>query len=373
MPEPDDPTYGHLYVSVDADAGTDPAADIHTGDDAGVYVAAADAAAGPPPPRPLTRAAKLRAAVLIALAAVVLLALLPAAIGLVWAPGNCIGCHATAAGNRTGPAAVHAQLDCRACHAGTTGSAGIVFREKQWYQMMLRLVPATDSAHAGVTSVRCRTCHATTLDAGTVTANGIHYDHAQCDSDRDCIGCHGASAHAPAPDAYVRSYTMDLCLDCHLQKRYFEVGDCSVCHADDETVRAEQSDGTRSASTFSATHGPNWKTAHGMGDQAICRACHATDFCEPCHGPGVPHSEYFLSSHGAVATASDNKCTTCHTQTDYCDSCHGTPMPHSKQFKLDHAATVNADGETMCLNCHVRDDCTACHTGHTHPGGTDLR
>jgi hypothetical protein len=152
---------------------------------------------------------------------------------------------------------------------------------------------------------------------------------------------------------------MNRCLVCHVKNEQIK---CDLCHEGRPAASRIKS------GSFSITHGPQWRTTHGLGDAATCMVCHTSADCFTCHGPGVPHEAKFIESHSAAATDKAAKCNGCHAQT-FCDGCHGLQMPHGPQFTRDHAKTA-AKNPALCKRCHAGKDCTGCHDKHVHPGGS---
>ena len=70
---------------------------------------------------------------------------------------------------------------------------------------------------------------------------------------------------------------------------------CDLCHQGRDAAARVKS------SAFAVTHGPKWKTTHGMGDIATCTVCHAASDCADCHGAGVPHEPNFVDVHSSYA------------------------------------------------------------------------
>lgn len=271
-------------------------------------------------------------------------------------PG-CASCHDRAGFRAATAASPHAKTDCRACHApaGVVERAG--FGLGQTFHMFVPVSrPAVRDA-AAVPDSRCLACHAK-VEKGVTTSNGIRIDHAVCDKGASCTDCHSTTAHGEAT-SWVRTYDMDRCLACHVAEKKTA---CDLCH---------QGRGPRTriaAGSFAITHGPQWKTTHGMGDPATCMVCHTPDKCIGCHGPGLPHGADFITTHPTFSKAAGAKCSGCHEQS-FCDGCHGTPMPHTAEFTKGHAKLAAAT-PALCKRCHADSDCTECHTKHIHPGGS---
>jgi len=221
---------------------------------------------------------------------------------------------------------------------------------------VLMVTRASSRDAAAVPDSRCMTCHAK-IEKAVTTSNGIRIAHATCDKGAVCTDCHSTTAHGQAT-SWARSYDMDRCLACHVNK---DQTACDLCHLG-RGPRTRITSGS-----FAVTHGPQWRTTHGMGDPATCMVCHTPDKCVGCHGPGLPHTADFVKTHTTFARDKNAKCSGCHEQS-FCDGCHGTPMPHTAQFTKDHPATAAAK-PALCKRCHVDTDCTGVHENHIHPGG----
>jgi len=271
-------------------------------------------------------------------------------------PG-CTTCHSSDT-EFAGATAVapHSEVACVACHVTPEPLARFAFGFRQLVHMQVPVVSGEGREWASVQDARCLACHKD-VDAQVVTARGIRIDHKSCAREAECTDCHSTVAHGSSTSR-VRSYDMERCLACHVAEASTE---CDVCHV--EKGRQERV----STGVFAVTHGPNWRTTHGMGDTATCSVCHAADKCEKCHGAGLPHDKEFLAQHAAIAASPAAQCFTCHDD-QFCSTCHGTEMPHTKSFTRGHAASAKDDPQ-LCERCHADPDCTQCHEKHVHPGG----
>ncbi len=136
---------------------------------------------------------------------------------------------------------------------------------------------------------------------------------------------------------------------------------CDLCH------QGRNASARVKSTAFAVTHGPKWKTTHGMGDIATCNVCHVAEDCTECHGVGVPHEPKFVEVHSSYAVQPKAQCSSCHKE-EFCNSCHGTEMPHPAGFTQRHPAE-SAKQPDRCKRCHEASDCTNCHLKHAHPGG----
>ena len=115
------------------------------------------------------------------IAGLALLLMLPAGVGVVWAP-SCSGCHSLQAEKLD--AGIHSQNTCISCHA-TEGRLGEVgYNIRVWYTMVLQVVPGQDSTRA-VQDRSCMQCHGGTgvaadITSGPVTNRGLMVNHDEC-------------------------------------------------------------------------------------------------------------------------------------------------------------------------------------------------
>lgn len=272
-------------------------------------------------------------------------------------PGTCVHCHDMGSDSGTSVDSAHAAVECASCHADGTLAERMRFGYHQVFGMRLPFVDLTDSVTSSVSDSACTGCHGR-LD--TVTeSRGLRVMHDTCGEGSRCVSCHSPVAH-PDGVRWPTTYAMERCLECHGAREASQ--SCDTCHMG----RIERI--IPATGTFPITHGPNWRSTHGMGEMTTCRACHSDDFCRPCHGSGVPHTPRFVSVHGAAAESSDAECLSCH-QSSMCDDCHVYEMPHPLSFTEQHRQIVANDGEAQCRYCHLQDDCMTCHEMHIHPGG----
>jgi hypothetical protein len=297
-----------------------------------------------------------RKTVVLSVLALVVVGLLGLRLANVIHPTSCTSCHSRGAFGTQTEASAHAGVQCEKCHIapGIVGRA--VFTLKDPLHGYLTLSRKANRDAAAVADARCKSCHEEALKGAVVEAKGIRVNHATCAVDAACTDCHSSVAHGSATP-WIRSYNMDACLECHLTQG--STG-CDTCHVGEQDI-------ARVKSAFTVTHGPNWKTAHAMGDIATCAVCHSSGDCADCHGAGVPHEADFIDAHSTYASESAARCATCH-ESSFCSDCHGTKMPHPASFTEGHAQSAAAD-QALCERCHDEADCTECHLKHVHPGG----
>lgn len=303
---------------------------------------------------------------LIGVAAAVLLSVVIVGVAAVGytalAKPGCGSCHDDAAFRQATQANRHPGVDCASCHAGTDVGSRVSFAYRRVFSMGFGIRQTGGRAASPVTDASCLTCHAEVLDRTTV-ANGYRVSHTNCTPGRSCVDCHSNTAHGDAV-RWVRTSNMTDCLECHGSGD--STAACDKCH--DEHTEAER----LGRGAWRVTHGPNWKTAHGMGEAKSCAACHPSGFCARCHSIDLPHGPDFLIRHASDAIAKRDTCDSCH-KVSFCSDCHGIEMPHPASFTPAHSARVQQSGDTKCLRCHERADCTQCHETHVHPAVTPDR
>jgi len=271
-------------------------------------------------------------------------------------PKPCTSCHSRADFRAATQASAHAQVDCRSCHMASGMMGEVLFALQQPLHTYSRQSRAADRDAAEVPDTRCKTCHEVSL-RGVVGSGGIRMDHAWCAVGASCTDCHSSVAHGTA-NQWIRSYDMDRCLGCHMESGNVQ---CDLCHQGrDATARIK-------SSTFAVTHGPKWRSTHGMGSIATCNVCHSSSDCADCHGVGVPHEPSFIDEHSSFAAHEDARCASCHADS-FCDGCHGIQMPHPARFTPRHSTAAKRQPKS-CTRCHAASDCTDCHEKHVHPGG----
>lgn len=291
------------------------------------------------------------------------LAFIPLTVATVWAP-SCESCHSAEVD--VAHKSYHPSVSCAKCHLAGGWTQQFGMRSSVWYQMVLRVSKADATKVADVNNGVCLGCHKGANSLGRISRRAIFINHTDCVKNLECISCHANVGHKTKTTNHV-GYTMNSCLRCHATGGVADAGGCNVCHDKSSTEKRE-----RKVSSFSVTHGTNWKKLHGLGDSKTCSSCHTSKDCARCHGVGVPHWNGFFSQHNGPAMAPDAKCESCHKDKKFCYNCHGLEMPHPGTFLKEHASIVDKGGDKNCYNCHPKSDCTACHSTHIHPGGAKL-
>ena len=270
----------------------------------------------------------------------------------------CEACHSSAEWREQDSAHAHVEVSCTECHVRPGVASRVTFAYGEVFGMLVPVMPDRGRSAAAVDDDVCLGCHGHILTSVT-ESNGLRIAHATCAEGRACADCHSDTAHGESV-SWPRVSQMDQCLECHSTDS--AENNCDKCHAG-KSLEARLNSGS-----WSATHGPNWESTHGMGDPDTCGACHESGFCAKCHGPGVPHGSDFLVQHSRLAARGVSQCETCH-ETTFCDGCHGVRMPHPATFTPLHGEVADNKGKETCLRCHDDSDCTTCHNTHVHPGG----
>lgn len=289
-------------------------------------------------------------------AAVVLWIAVTIALGvLTQSPATCTGCHSMRIYSESATQA-HGSLECRACHRGPGGLAilGEGFGMQRWIAAEATGVTPRISAFD---DSPCRDCHEEEL-LETRVRHGIRIRHVEF-VDRPCLDCHGGTGHELERRLYGTAL-MEECTECH-SAAPADPDTCDLCH-DPGSQR-----GNEKPTTWRVTHGPNWKTTHGMGDLRTCVTCHEPERCASCHGVSLPHPPVWHRSHGKDLTAESRKaCMTCHEE-KWCVQCHGgMTMPHVDSYIMMHQVDAKSEPKT-CTLCHVPESCDDCHRLAAHP------
>jgi hypothetical protein len=242
--------------------------------------------------------------------------------------------------------AVHARLDCEACHKG-----------QQPYQY-------------ATTPAECGNCHLPTYLATT------NPNHAAAGFSRRCEDCHSVTANSwhestfshPAQFPLAGGHGGIACARCHTGGRPCPIpSDCVSCHRDDYNSAANPSNA-------------------GGGIPTSCQDCHTTTSWRPAL---FDHSKAAFPLTGAHLRTD---CAKCHTGGRYqgtpkdCYSCHkanydGTATPNHRAAGIATScqdchntgawkpANFDHDNTRFRLTgAHQRTDCARCHTGGRYTG-----
>jgi trimethylamine-N-oxide reductase cytochrome c-type subunit TorC len=306
----------------------------------------------------IRRRLAIRRGVTVALFAVVAWLAFSSALGAVARSRDlCTGCHAMEPYAAASHSSTHEGVECITCHK-TSGTLGILPDGIALQRRTLRSMMGVTPQVASVDDAACLKCHAR-IRSGVSVARGIRVQHAEF-IDRPCGECHGGLAHRIENRRYVVP-EMDSCMACHTASST-ELSGCTMCHSTQSQRERRETD-----TSWRVTHGPTWKTTHGMGELDTCRTCHPAPFCVRCHGTPLPHTPDWSQVHGkGLAPQTREQCATCHEKS-WCDACHGIEMPHPAGFLPRHGPITQTVGDEACARCHALAGCEDCHFRSSHP------
>jgi hypothetical protein len=217
-----------------------------------------------------------------------------------------------------------------------------------------------------VAGVSCVTCHAGVERAGDDGPLHIPADEscATCHEPHargSCLGCHGdpfATAAVVDARAHLRF--------AHAEHAVASRGQCVTCHRG-----VAEGDGRLRPAMATC-----FRCHEDERDLRDCDACHV-DLAEEGTLPEshLVHEGDWIRRHGALAAASADLCSSCHTESA-CAACHGTTtaaLPSRLRFDDPDTASVHRAGffarhgrearaePGMCSTCHAPSSCEACH------------
>ena len=336
----------------------------------------------------------------------------------------CSSCHEMKPEYYTWKASTHSEVDCVSCHV-EPGAKNVAKGKAD--NVVEAFKKSTDTYTAPIQMPKeipnsaCESCH--NMKTRDVTPPGdliIPHDK-HLSQGIKCTQCHSGVAHGKIAERNVTfksdyskwddtlgkammnnvkftNTKMETCMDCHEARGVST--ECKTCHSTGMLPKSHSN-----PSFKNATHGTSAKQ-----DVKKCNSCHQymTDadikgledvsasqqflsgaknthptitaqdyakentYCKKCHTVRPPsHGKSFVSSHGATAKQSTDKCLTCH---DYqktgfnkitnvtCSSCH--PANHAgKDYKLRHPIELPAGQKPVdsCYTCHYKPKCQSCH------------
>jgi hypothetical protein len=291
--------------------------------------------------------------------------------------------------------AVHAQIQCLACHYGQEGTDDMALAHAS-----VVLDPTREGGEL------CLACHLDLPDEFPQDRLRTPHDaltHGET-VDVSCSDCHGAVGHGFDPVSGDVICPMGVCLDCHVERQLdSSLTDCNACHIGphDPVPAAACNDCHQSTDQWPivamASHPlelvgghagaacldchPDASFAQPVG--TACADCHqppGTDHfgpaCQDCHTPagfaGAQWPDHPLALEGAHQAA---PCAGCHVEgqpvPEYrCSTCHPRPENHlpgecslchdpggwaaSISFLVDLAPSLSHEvaGRETCLVCH---------------------
>ena len=193
--------------------------------------------------------------------------------------------------------------------------------------------------------------------SGVVVANGIRINHATCATTASCTDCHSSTAHGSATDGF--DPTTWMAASSAIWRRATSRAIC-VTRAGTACVRVK-------SSAFAVTHGPQWKTTHGMGDNATCTVCHTaptapTVMARACRTAELRRGPFDVRGCNGGASASPA------TRTRSATPATGRRC-RTRQDSRRSTRAASKKQPDLCPRCHDESDCTNCHVKHVHPGG----
>jgi hypothetical protein len=297
------------------------------------------------------------------------------------------------------PHAVHAkaQVNCITCHEGVydetaLGTAAEALPSEDTCLQCHKEQKEKNNCGFCHTDVQHAAKHA--LAEGLVKMN--HQKHIERVKE-DCARC-----HTELPEPFVTETTppkMSECLGCHEHAQEYAQTQCAGCHPTLNRIALKP------LSDFS--HQGNYIRRHGGDARSSaenCAQCHDQTFCSDCHAKTVAtpievkfpeavmaqyiHRNDFLGRHSIEARANEASCRKCHG-TDFCQSCHEaqnlTPIaanprdPHPIGWTIPGSGDFHGEAArrdiASCASCHdqgPRSNCVGCHRvggigGNPHP------
>jgi hypothetical protein len=294
----------------------------------------------------------------------------------------CATCHVPLARATALPAAAIAKFPAPATH-----------RAADFLTAAGHGAQAKGSASGAPVATSCATCHARDFCAAChVNAPETRAIQALEPDPRSLVLKHELVAppsHAAGDfgsnHGHLAGKTGTACATCHTQES------CRTCHSQQAPRPAlalphagpGRAVGAVTVREEPASHGPGWDTHHGSVASATmqkCVSCHTRESCLTCHQPdparkGSYHPAAYLTRHPADAYTRGSSCADCHNTGEFCQTCHqqaglsvkraligvGSYHDGNRQFALGHGQAARQSLES-CVSCHVERDCLTCHS-----------
>lgn len=336
----------------------------------------------------------------------------------------CSTCHEMKPEYYTWKASTHSEVDCVNCHIEpgaknlakdkANGLVQVFKKETNQYTAPIQMPKEIPNS-------ACEKCHDMKTRHVTPPGDLIIPHDKHLAKGIQCTQCHSGVAHGKIAERNVTfksdyskwdeslgksmmndvkftNTKMETCVDCHKARDVST--ECKTCHTTGMLPASH-----KDTSFKTGTHGISAKK-----DINKCNSCHQymsdTDikgleeaspsaqflggkqnqpqtmtaqeyakentFCQKCHTlRPQSHGKSFVSSHGAIAQKSTEKCLTCHdylktgfnkTTNATCSSCH--PASHEdKDFRATHPFPLPPGQKPVesCYTCHYKPKCTSCH------------
>lgn len=330
-------------------------------------------------------------------------------------------------------ASTHAEISCMACHMPVNADpvTFMLHKAEALGELYLTVtnqfeLPLNGESEVALEmpSTQCTQCHG---DNRRITpSEGIIIDHViHAENDVACTICHNRIAHKEDFELTLEGNSkhenfmeMTACFRCHSQESDgIAPGACGACHpkefelkpanhtqpgfyekggessghaqmaldalgiSKDESGTVEAAEGSLTTASNAADEAdeadepaPSEAKGEGhlppMGDIFYCGTCHASSFCEDCHGVVMPHPADFQKDHGEAGEGKPQVCANCHARgsatavgTEFCNSCHHKDSDPTKPWVPQHFKVVASTGAAPCFECHEPTFCAQCHVG----------
>lgn len=204
-----------------------------------------------------------------------------------------------------------------------------------------------------VAGVSCEECHAGVRDTALATRDHLPRE-------RQCLTCHESrrvsvrcpTCHLTGPDGLLRTWFPPSTLD---EPDKLPPGGRPEVVASASPYRFNGRLVPRGAR--GADHDAEWHRTHGPvanADPQLCSTCHGPDHCRTCHGgdlrPVRLHPDDWVSVHPIAARGQELQCQSCHRLQTFCRDCHRRARVVSRgeesAFALPSAFRFHPDGWT---------------------------
>jgi hypothetical protein len=270
---------------------------------------------------------------------------------------------------------LHAEIECRACHAGSQGT--VAYSLALVGDFYASIVSPADEPRflefESPTREACLACHETAwshdIERTTRVPHPAHMSVAH--ETRECVECHKWTAHQ---ETYMEEHKempfSGICVSygCHVGFRSED--QCTSCH---HALRDEAED-------WLVEHP---RVAQTIGTSSCLETCHDADQCRLCHTTGetpvfdglqtqtgleeierLHVAADWSDTHGPTALEDESKCMQCHVSDGECRACHAhRPASHDpvETWISSHKDVVDPDDDVRCLTCHEQSWCDECH------------
>jgi hypothetical protein len=230
--------------------------------------------------------------------------------------------------------------------------------------------------------VACNDCHVrdgnrvTPSHAACARCHAAEVGLAKAPPMEKCDGCHQDGARPRKRVRLIRG-DLEFSHERHVTDRKNQPIRCEQCHQQSaQSSRFEDHPAPRVESCVGC-HDDSDRTPI-TSRMRICETCHrervsgVATLAPRNHLPAserpIDHTIAFRRDHREIAARESARCATCHTQMsgnamNTCDECHQTMLPTDHRItwrELDHGPEATATRD-RCATCHVVEFCTSCH------------